>query len=88
MNTIHNPNKYKVTVGNLTVLLGLFIGIYYILFPGYGGWGYVFAYITFGISLLYFFLDLLLQYVVPKYLYINITESLIDIGIIIWFLNL
>lgn len=80
--------KYKLTVGNSTSTIGILIGIYFILYPGYAGWGYIFAYAVFIASTLYFLLDWLLQNVVTKHLYINITEVIIDILILIWYFNL
>lgn len=83
-----DDKKYKLTIGNATSAIGILIGIYFILHPGYEGWGYVFAYAIFVASVLYFLLDWLLQNVVPKHLYINITEVIIDIFILIWYFNL
>ncbi|PZU86006.1 MAG: hypothetical protein DI529_09150 [Chryseobacterium sp.] len=80
--------RYKLTVGNLTALFGLFLGIYFIIYPGYEGWGYVFAYVIIGLSILYSFLDWFLQRVVAKHLYINLAEGIIDVLILIWYFNL
>jgi|GEM_PF-5179668 len=83
-----DKKKYKLTVGNSTATIGLFIGIYFILYPGYEGWGYIFAYAIFIVSILYFLLDWLLQNVVPKHLYINVTEVIIDLFMLLWYFNL
>ncbi|RKE90108.1 hypothetical protein BXY58_0696 [Epilithonimonas arachidiradicis] len=83
-----DKKKYKLTVGNTTSAIGLIIGIYFVLNPGYEGWGYAFAYVIFIACTLYFLLDWLLQNVVPKHFYINITEVIIDIFILIWYFNM
>ncbi|MCF6141075.1 hypothetical protein L1S34_07240 [Flavobacterium sp. K77] len=71
------PNLYKLTIGNLSAIVAIIMGIYYFMNPGEEGWGLLIAIYLILFGMLMFAFDFFIQRFRIKYIVVNVIEILI-----------